>query len=163
MNLTLNRDAPRMDCQEGILDAGTGQYYTMERAPTDPDHPCIPARFTYEMVPYDSPTHGETWCFHCPAANVYAFPFGEAPPGYGQYESPNDGERHRTLCELHGANQAWQLLGCIAPGKGRGLLDLHSGHGLLDSVFSSDESVREIVALLGPMTSGHTLTINAPA
>ena len=31
MQLILNRDTPRMDCQEGILEAGTAQYYTIEQ------------------------------------------------------------------------------------------------------------------------------------
>lgn len=158
MNLILNRDAPGIDCQEGILDVGTAQYYTIERSPNDQEHPCVPAGFTYTLIPYNSPKHGQTWCLHCPEANVYAFPHGEAPVGIEQYEAPDDGEPHRTVCEIHGANQAWQLLGCIAPGKGRGLLDI--GHGLLPSVLTSDESVDEIRIALGPMTSGHTLTIN---
>ncbi len=161
MILTLNRDVPRLDCQEGILDAGTAQYYTMERSTTDSDHPCIPSGYSYQLIPYNSPTHGHTWCLHCPASNVYAFPNGEGVPGFEQYEAPNDGEQHRTVIEIHGANQAWQLLGCIAPGKARGLLDI--GHGLLPSVLSSDAAFTEIVVLLGPMISGHTLIINGQA
>ena len=158
MQLILNRDTPRMDCQEGILDAGTAQYYTLERPTDDTMHSMYSPGFTYQLIPYNSPKHGHTWCFHCPEANIYAFPNGEGIPGFEQYEAPNDGNQHRSVCELHGANQAWQLLGCIAPGKGRGLLDI--GHGFLPSVLSSDSAFDEIVTLLGPMSTGHTLVIN---
>ena len=152
MILTLNRDAPRLDCQEGILEAGTIQYYTMEQPDNDdqPMHSCVP-KGAYSLVPHtvvNGPLAGlQTWSLFNATLGVFPEPAIDYDEAYPM----------RVACLIHPANQAWQLEGCIAPGKARGLIDI--GKGLLPSVLSSKDAFDEIVTLLGSMTTGHSLVI----
>jgi len=153
MQLILNRDTPRMDCQEGILEAGTAQYYTIEQPWNDdkPMHSCVP-RGTYVLLPHtvvNGPLAGlNTWALENPDLGVFQEPNNNYDGSYPM----------RVACLIHPANQAWQLEGCIAPGKSRGLIDI--GKGLLPSVLASKDAFSEIETLLGPMSTGHTLVIN---
>lgn len=72
--------------------------FTIER-PYTGDHPCI-ASGTYTFNDYSSPTKGDVWLRDDAAAN--------------------DG---RSMIEIHVANMASQLLGCIAPGLSIGAID----------------------------------------
>ena len=58
----------------------------------------------YDLLPYESPKHGPTVCFHNPDLHVYAtgVPVGLAG---------------RSYCEIHEANWAFQLEGCTAVGE----------------------------------------------
>jgi uncharacterized protein DUF5675 len=108
----------------GKLYSETGNFlcYTVERA-TDGDHPCIPAD-TYQVEPYFSPTKGDVW----QVMNV---------PG-------------RSNIEIHPANLASQLLGCIAPG-------LHMGDiGGVPAVLNSQQA---FAMLKSTLPSSWTLTI----
>lgn len=87
---------------------GEQKFVTVERPKTG-EHPCIPCG-TYIFNRFKSPHNGDCWL----AENV---------PG-------------RSMIEIHSANKASQLLGCIAPGLVLGTLDgvpavLHS-HDAMD-------------------------------
>ena len=157
MQVSIIRDLRGLDCTQGKLSidgADLPTIFTMELpwADNKPDISCIPCG-TYELKPYYSPKHGRwTWCLHNPDLGIYGWP-ALIPSG----------ATGRSCSEIHGANQAWQLEGCIAPGLGRGLLDI--GHGLLPSVLSSQDAFDAIVAVLAPDENietavGHTLTIS---
>jgi len=62
--------------------------FTVER-PITGDHPCIPVG-VYDVEPYQSPSHGDVWLLK---------------------DVPD-----RSMIEIHVANRASELLGCIAPG-----------------------------------------------
>lgn len=66
---------------------------------------CVPEA-VYELVPYTSPKHGGTFCLHNPVAHIFAFD-GPAP-------------EDRGYCEIHSANRAAELKGCIAAGSDLG-------------------------------------------
>ncbi|MGA9851831.1 MAG: DUF5675 family protein [Gammaproteobacteria bacterium] len=157
MQAQLIRDLRSIDCAQGkfsITDAPLPPIYTMELpwADNEPDQSCVPVG-VYVLMPYYSPRHGRwTWCLHNPALGIYAYP-SLVPTGVTA----------RSCCEIHSANQAWQLEGCIAPGLARGLLDI--GKGLLASVLSSDDALTAIVQVLATdgdieNATGHTLTIS---
>lgn len=88
--VTLNRTKTGDTGTFGELldDSGTHLCYTVERSYTG-DHPCIPLG-SYPVVQYNSPTKGDIWML--------------------QNTAP------RTDIEIHPANWASQLLGCIAVG-----------------------------------------------
>ncbi len=155
MQLTILRDAPRLDCQQGILTLAGGEtYYTLER-PWLQDRPevsCVP-RGTYTLIPHEI-EHGallglRTWALSNPGLGV----FPEAPAQYG---GPNP---LRVACLIHPANWVFQLEGCIAVGKGRGLLTPPGQSAPLVAVLSSDEAFGEIVNILGENSLGHELII----
>jgi hypothetical protein len=105
----------------------------------------------YQLIPYLSPKHGSTWCLHNPDLNV----FGQG----GEYYPLGLPDGARTYCEIHSANFAEQLEGCIALGL--------TGHPMYDSVTGlveaaveeSRDAIEAFTGILGPMTSGHTLNI----
>jgi len=106
---------------------------------------CVPAG-DYLLIPYYSPIHGATWCLHNPELNIYgnrtAVPLGG-----------------RSCCELHSANFARQLQGCIALGlEGHPLLDPITGM-VSPAVEDSRNAVVALRQILTPLSSGHTLTI----
>lgn len=74
-----------------------GQFlcFTVER-PKDGLFPCIPAD-EYDVTEYHSPKHGLVWLLH-------------DVPG-------------RSMIEIHVANRASELKGCIAPGTTLGEID----------------------------------------
>lgn len=125
---------------------GALQLYTLELPYVDNliDRSCVPLG-TYELIPYDSPKHGPTWCLHNPALNIYSGPV-----------IPEGG---RAYCEIHSANWADQLLGCIAVGLDQQpMLDPMSGT-VEPAVENSRNALTELVAVLGAMSHGHTLSI----
>ena len=105
-------------CTQGtlVLDDGT-TYATMEKPWLDNanDVSCIPVGI-YTCKWINSPRHG--WCYQ--VMNV-----------------PN-----RFMIEIHSANWAWQLLGCIALGKSAGML---SG---LPAVLTSKDAIADFDANL---------------
>lgn len=83
----------------GIVDeSGAMICFTVER-PYTGEHPCI-APGVYTFNKFQSPTKGDVWLRDDKAAN--------------------DG---RTMIEIHPANLASELLGCIAPGDKLGKID----------------------------------------
>ncbi len=101
---------------------------------------CVPEG-TYALIPYQSPKHGATWYLQNHDLGVGAA--GE----------------HRSYCELHSANWARQLEGCIALGTG-GIPMYDPVTSVVEpAVENSHDAIEHLIATLGPMTSGHTLTI----
>lgn len=131
----------------GVLNVQGRTFYTVEQPWNDnnEDKSCVPAG-TYQLIPYLSPKHGSTWCLHNPGLNIYGM--GDIPLG------------GRSYVEIHSANWAEQLEGCIALGM--------TGHPTLDpltgivepAVEESRDAIAAFTQILGPMTSGHTLNIN---
>lgn len=108
------------------------------------DHSCVPDG-TYELIPYQSVKHGATWCLHNPALNIY-----------GREPVPLSG---RSYCELHSANWAEQLKGCIAFGlHGSPTLDPLTGH-VEPAVEQSRDAMALLLDTLTPLSEGHTLTL----
>lgn len=126
----------------GICSVGGRALFTIERAKSDPIYPCVPEG-TYQLMPYMSPSHGATWVLVNHALGV-GFP-----------------PEHRTYCELHSANWARQLEGCVAFGfEGTPMLDPTTGK-VSPAVEESRDAIAFLLSTLGPMTTGHTLTITS--
>lgn len=145
MNLTLARTDQSEQCTLGLLRVADAQFFSIEQPWRDNEigHSCVPPGL-YELVPYDSPVHGTTWCLHNPALNIFA----GIPPEGG-----------RAYCEIHSANFASQLQGCIALGTALGAMkDPQSGENV-SAVYSSRAALSELVGILGAMSRGHTLAI----
>lgn len=93
------------------------------------------------MIPYLSPTHGATWYLKNDSLGV---------GGAGA---------ERSYCEIHSANWARQLEGCIAFGLTNfPLLDPET-NTVSPAVESSVDAIQEIIEALGSMTVDNTLTI----
>lgn len=137
------------DAAVGVLTLSGQQWYTIEQPwrNNQQGHSCVPAG-VYELVGYTSPKHGDTWQLHNPALNIYGR--GPVPPG------------GRSFCEIHSANWAEQLEGCIALGKeGTPMYDPLTGR-VEPAVEQSVDAVSELIGVLGALSSGHTLTISQP-
>ena len=116
------------------------QLFTIEQPWRDnvQGHSCIPCG-VYQARRYLSPTHGKTWCLHNPSLGVYATP-ALVPPGV---------LGARTVCELHSANWAEQLEGCIAFGlEGQPMFDPIT-HQVEPAVENSVDAVAKLFDLLG--------------
>jgi hypothetical protein len=145
MNLQL-QSTSSSEATTGTLSAGAREFFTIELpwANNAPGKSCVPAG-VYQLIPYSSPAHGQTWQLHNPALNVYGT--GVVPAG------------GRSECELHSANWARQLLGCIALGlEGQPMLDPMTGE-VEPAVENSKDAIAELLGVLGALSSGHTLTI----
>lgn len=142
MKLTLTRQTLGADFTTGILQVGSNTFFTIEQPWKEnlKGHSCVPTG-TYELHPHNSPKHPHVWALHNPELNVYAEPGPDVP------------ETGRTDCLIHPANWAWQLEGCIAPGTGRSPSDKGP------MVLHSQDAVKQIQAILGIGSTGHTLEI----
>lgn len=135
----------------GTLTAGTRMFFSLEQPWRDneQDESCVPAG-VYALVPYDSPKHGPTWCLLNAALAVM---------GCATLTSAEVAVGCRTLCEIHSANWAEQLQGCIALGMDdQPILDPLTGK-VEPAVENSRDAVAELLTILTPMSEGHTLTI----
>ena len=146
MNLTLARGIYDTDGTLGTILANGQIFYTIEQPwdNNEADHSCVPAG-TYELIPYNSPTHGPTWQLHNPELNVY-----------GEGVVPTGG---RDYIEIHADNVASTLEGCIGLGTSTGTLPDPTTGQEVSAVLNSRVAVASFVKLLGPMSTGHTLTI----
>jgi hypothetical protein len=134
------------DATTGTLVAGPRTFFTIELpyADNQPNVSCVPAG-DYDLIPYTSPVHGRTWRLDNPALNVYGHGF--VPEG-GRFD-----------VEIHSANFADQLLGCIAIGTDCQPL-LNTENGCIEpAVDHSRDAVADLLQILGPLTYCHTLTI----
>lgn len=104
----LDRNEFIQDGTFGGISAENGEHIcvTVER-PITGDHPCI-APGTYTFNAFQSPTKGDVWLRDDAAAN--------------------DG---RSMIEIHAANWAQQLLGCIAVGES--VQDIEGVQGVTNS------------------------------
>ncbi|MDE2101222.1 MAG: hypothetical protein KGL39_28510 [Patescibacteria group bacterium] len=140
MIIALKRDQQNLQETMGVLRAGKLTLQTIEQPWDDnrPDHSCVPVGL-YQLFPYYSPKHQQwTWCLHNPALNIYATP--DLIPA---------GKTGRSCCEIHAANVAAQLEGCIAPGLARGQLAIPPWP-LANAVLSSREAFDQLVGCLAP-------------
>lgn len=153
MLLTLTRDPEILAdiATTGVVlltDAGVnkGRWLSIEQPWNEnaQGHSCVPAG-TYSLIPYMSPKHGATWQLHAPHCNVYGC--GPVPDG------------GRSLIEIHSANWASQLEGCIALGTGKHPLLNPETDTVEPAVVNSRCAVAELLSILGPMSRGHYLEI----
>ena len=124
----------------GTLVAGAQSFYTIEPPWLDdaPFTSCVPGG-TYDLIPYDSPVHGPTWCLHNPDLNVWGMP--DPPAGM------------RTRVEIHSGNVVEDSEACILLGLTAGEL---SGE---TAVLQSVAAITDLRAILTPMSSGNILQI----
>lgn len=130
----------------GKLLVDTATFFSIEQPWRDnlKGHSCVPEG-DYVLLPYLSPKHGATWCLHNPALNIY-----------GTVPVPEGG---RDGCEIHSANWAEQLEGCIALGlAGQPMFDPLTG-AVEPAIEESVSAITQLHELIGAMTSGHTLQI----
>lgn len=142
MNLTLTRTSYTADATCGNLEVDGETLYSIEQPWRDnaKGASCVPEG-RYELVPYTSPRHGATWYLRNHALSV------------------GDAGEQRSYCELHAANWATQLEGCIAFGHDdQPMLDPSTGR-VAPAIEGSRDAVATLAAALGPLTAGHTLTI----
>jgi hypothetical protein len=102
---------------------------------------CVPVG-EYTLVLHDTELHPKTWALVNPALGVWHLP-SDIPPG----------QAGRSAVLIHPANFAHELLGCIAPGLGRGQSDG------VKMVTQSRAAFAQLAHAL-PWTPGHTLTIS---
>lgn len=145
MNLTLSTHQVE-NATLGSLVAPTLALFTIELPWEDnaSDQSCVPPGI-YELIPYLSPKHGATWRLHNPALNVY-----------GTSAVPEGG---RSEIEIHAANWARQLLGCIGVGLASAPMLDPQTDTIEPAVQSSQAAFGRLLALLGPMSEGHLLTV----
>jgi hypothetical protein len=107
-----------------------------------PGYSCVPDG-VYQMIPYQSPKHGPTWCLENDELGVSA--------------TNKAGER--SYVELHSGNWITDLKGCIAFGLGdRPMFNPATGK-VEAAVENSVNAIAILIEALGPMSPGHTLTI----
>jgi hypothetical protein len=104
---------------------------------------CVPDG-VYDLVPYHSPAHNkDTWCLENLDLGISAFNRAE----------------DRAYCEIHSANWAPQLKGCIALGLS-GLPMFYPASGTVQpAVEGSKDAIEAFIEIMEPMSKGHTLTI----
>lgn len=141
--LTLTRTASSPLGTSGRMDLPTGErLYSIEQPWRNDEQgqSCVPPG-TYALIPYRSPSKGPTWYLENKDLSV---------GGAGAY---------RSYCELHASNWSRELEGCIAFGlDGQPMLDPVTGQ-VEPAVEHSDDAISVLHQVLGPMTTGHTLTI----
>ncbi|MGH9351264.1 MAG: DUF5675 family protein, partial [Terriglobia bacterium] len=128
-------------------------FYSIELPWRDnhPDLSCIPPG-EYELRRYISPKHGKTFCFHNPVLGVWALP-AMIPAGI---------VGARSLSEIHAANWADELLGCVGLGLS-GQPMLNPRDGTVDpAVEESVDAVEQFLDLIG-WVDGHTVNITCAA
>lgn len=152
MDLILNRlSDPDSSATPGDMVVGAETLYTLELpwADNHPQKSCVPLGL-YELVEYDSPSHGNTWCLRNPALKIM---------GRDILSPDQVAAGLRSMCEIHAANWSRQLLGCIAIGLDHQPL-LDPATGIVEpAVEHSRDAMGYLIAQLGPLSSGHTLLI----
>jgi hypothetical protein len=146
MNLTLNTVCGPL-ATTGTLTVDATRFFSIEQPWRNnlQGKSCVPAGF-YLLIPYYSPKHGATWRLHAPTLNVYGT---EPVPAGG-----------RSYCEIHSANFAEQLEGCIALGlAGQPMYDPLTG-AVEPAVEESQSAIAQLHQLITPLSSGHTITIS---
>lgn len=150
MLLTLTRTICASDRTEGTLRVATASFKTMELPWRDnlQDKSCVPLG-TYDLEPYVSIRHGQTWRLHNPDLRVWGT---SAPAPAGM----------RTEVELHSGNWARQSLGCLLIGSSSGeLLDPQTGVRT-PAILGSDAAIAELRRLLGSVVTHMLQIVSAP-
>ena len=149
MDLWLRTEAAQ-GATVGQLLVGDRTFYTIELPWLDneTDESCVPAG-TYSLIPYLSPTHGQTWRLHNPTLGVW-----------GQSDIPPT--VMRTEIELHAMNFARESEGCIGVGlTGDDMLDSETGQ-IEPAVQNSVAAIAQLRQLLLPEGLDNTLTSSEP-
>lgn len=131
-------------CTLGMCVVGPQSFFTIEQPWKDnaKGASCVPEGL-YDLIPYESPKHGPTWYLHSTLLDV------------------GGPEAGRSFCELHAANFARQLQGCIAFGlSGMPMFDPVTGV-VEPAVEDSRTAIAELLSILGALSSGHTLTLRS--
>jgi hypothetical protein len=143
MNLTLNRTSSDDTCTRGLitLDDGT-KIYSLELPwkNNEKDVSCVPPG-VYNLIPYTSPKHDSTWYLENASLGV---------GGSGA---------ERSYCEIHSANWASQLEGCIALGLEDAPMYNPQEGEVVPAVEQSALAINRIKNVLGIGSNGNTLTI----
>lgn len=131
----------------GILTVGTFLLHTIERAwvNNQPDVSCVPAG-EYQLIPYLSPRHGQTWRLHNPALMVWGLS-SMAPEGM------------RTEVEIHPGNLASESEGCLLVGMAPGEMLDPKTHQVEPAVLDSDIAFEHLRDLLDGTTEEDSLII----
>lgn len=142
-DLTLIRTKSTGLATTGYADLPTGErLYSIEPPWRDnlPDVSCVPPGI-YTLMPYMSSEHGPTW--------------------YLQNADDTIGGRGamRSYCELHSANWARQLEGCIAFGLDDVPMVDPVTNTVSPAVEHSVDAIEALLQSLTPMSTGNTLTI----
>jgi hypothetical protein len=143
IDLKLIRTASGPLATMGYCDLPTGErLYTIEPPWKDnhADISCVPPG-AYTLMPYHSPEHGPTW--------------------YLQNADNTVGGRGaaRSYCELHSANWARQLEGCIAFGLDDFPMLDPVDNTVEPAVEHSVDAIEALLQSLVPMSTGNTLSI----
>lgn len=127
----------------GRLEDMTGFHiFTMEPPDREKKPHCVLAGL-YDLIPYDSPTHGPTWCLHNPDLGVYA--------GMGEYARPKSLPNAQNFIEMHVGNKPDDSEGCILLGE--------EWQGK-EFIFKSRDALAMLRAHLGEMSTGWKLRIS---
>jgi len=124
----------------GRLIVGDLELFTVEQIwqNNQPDHSCIPVG-EYTIEPHDSEAHPASWALV------------NWDLGIAHYKTPGVA---RWGCLIHSANRAGELLGCIAPG---------TGLGLVRNEWAVTHSRAAMTALRVPMLAVQKLVIMHPS
>lgn len=116
----------------------------------EPFKSCVPEG-TYELRPYrrNNERQHEVWCLVNEDLGVY----------FTAADRTADNQRFK--CLIHSGNVVAHTQGCILPGNRRGFLrEPTIQRAVLESGHRSGYAMDRLHKLLGPMSSGHTLTIS---
>lgn len=142
MNLTLTREQSTPEGTRGLLVIGDVMSFHTVELPwqeNEKGRSCVPAG-TYELEPFTRPNGDKVYRLNAPHLDVFKDET-DVPPGI-----PG-----RSEILIHAANVPSQLMGCIAPGLGRGVIDGEP------AVVQSRMAMEAIRAALGD--KHHTLEI----
>ncbi|MGH9821679.1 MAG: DUF5675 family protein [Blastocatellia bacterium] len=142
MNLTLTRSFYGSNATTGSMLLDGELLYSIEQPwrNNEQGKSCVPDG-TYALYPYISPKHGPTWFLDSPELGV------------------GGASSQRSYCELHSANWARQLQGCIAFGLlGTPMVDPATGV-MAPAVEHSVDAIELILVALKPLSTGHVLII----
>lgn len=129
---------------------GAGDFHTIEPPKTGP-LTCVPEGL-YTLEPYQSPTHGPTWCLRNNALGI----MGADPLTEDQVEAGL-----HNLVELHSGNWVQDSRKCVLVGLGDSpMFDPHTG-AVEPAIERSVAAMGQLLGILGPLTSGHTLAIGS--
>lgn len=146
MKIELTRTLHTTEATLGQIELGGWTFYTIELPwrSNEKGKSCVPAG-EYKLVPYNSPRHGATYCLHNPRLNVYGP--GVIPAG------------GRSYCEIHPANWASELNGCIALGMQNRPMYNPETKRTEPAVEESRIAVAKFLGIIGTYQPDHTLLI----
>jgi hypothetical protein len=153
MNLTLERYSYATTETEGDLHLEGYSFATLERpwipwavSGGKPFSSCVPDG-VYLLEPFIRNNAEHVYSLRSEENGVFVTKEQADFAGGGRY-----------ACLLHSANFVYQVVGCIAPGMSRGLLNNRSSGAYERAVLNSAEAIRVIRGLLGNVET-HQLTI----